>query len=354
MAYASVAAYNQGTTPGATSHVISMPAGIIAGNLLFVIFATDGDNTVTNWGGFTQLYSASNGTASSLHLAYKIAVGSDTLTITTSEKEEGSYVIFRIIDHGSATNPPEVSAGATGSDNSPNPDRITMLLSKDYMFIACEGSDHLDTVTAYPSTHGQNRYTQNGGAAGSCGVGVATREYTGTVDDPGVFTLAAGEEWVACTVAIYPVGEQFTASSSSVTQSSEDIGSIDGAVKQSIENFQSSQSNVAGSTEGLLSSQTSVSQSDEDMDMGNSTVRTSLEVLSSDVSSVMESIEGFQSGNSGVMGSVEAMVSCYSSVVESLETEGGGGDEKLLSGDVVGIPPGFHGGNIVAVRRRDD
>lgn len=59
MAFPQVANSNVGTTAADTTHVITLPANIVAGNLLMVFFATDGDNTITNWGGFTELFSLS-------------------------------------------------------------------------------------------------------------------------------------------------------------------------------------------------------------------------------------------------------------------------------------------------------
>jgi hypothetical protein len=84
MAFPVVADTNTSRTDSAT---VSLPPSISVGNLLLVFFATDGDNTITNWGGFTGIFSLSEGTAASLHVGYKIAVGSDTLTITTSSSD---------------------------------------------------------------------------------------------------------------------------------------------------------------------------------------------------------------------------------------------------------------------------
>jgi hypothetical protein len=64
-----------GTTAAGATHAITMPANISAGDLLMIFFSTDGDNTVTDWDGFTELFSVSNGTAACLHIGYKIAVG---------------------------------------------------------------------------------------------------------------------------------------------------------------------------------------------------------------------------------------------------------------------------------------
>ena len=61
MAFPVVAATsNSANSGGGTSHAVSLPAGIEAGNLLLVFFATDGDNTISNWGGFTEIFNKSD------------------------------------------------------------------------------------------------------------------------------------------------------------------------------------------------------------------------------------------------------------------------------------------------------
>ena len=49
MAFPQVGNTSQNSTAAAATHAITMPANIVAGNLLLLFFATDGDNTVTDW-----------------------------------------------------------------------------------------------------------------------------------------------------------------------------------------------------------------------------------------------------------------------------------------------------------------
>ncbi|GAF88570.1 unnamed protein product, partial [marine sediment metagenome] len=58
---------SQASTAAGATHAITLPDNIIAGQLLLIFFATDGDNTVTDWDGFNEIYSGSNGSAASLH-----------------------------------------------------------------------------------------------------------------------------------------------------------------------------------------------------------------------------------------------------------------------------------------------
>jgi len=206
MAFPQVADTNTSVGSG-TTHTVSLPANISVGNLLIVFVATDGNNTVTNWGGFTEIFSESNGTASSLHIAYKIAVGSDTCVVTTSESEESAHASYRITGH-STSQMPEASTGSFGTnDINPDPDELTPTGgAKDYLWIAAEGNDDDDTVASWPENFTGSNLEQVSGMPGGCNVGVGTRDLNASVLDPGTFTLDNAEQWVACTVAVYPVG----------------------------------------------------------------------------------------------------------------------------------------------------
>jgi hypothetical protein len=191
-----------GTTAKDTSHAITLPGNISAGNLLLVFFSTDGDNTITNWGGFTELFSQSNGTVASLHVGYKTAVGSDTLTITTSVSEPGAYACYRITGHNTSQMP-EVSTGATDASQYPNPDTLTPTGgAADFLWIAAHGHDHIDTVNIFPLPY--NNLSDQGSASGDCGLGVCSTEANQAALDPSSFSLSGSEQWVACTVAVHP------------------------------------------------------------------------------------------------------------------------------------------------------
>ena len=98
MAFPQVATSTTSTASG-TSHSVSLPAGIQADDLLMVFFATDGDISFSDLDDFTQLFSVNEGTACSLSVFYKIAVGEDTLTLVTNEDEDSSHVSVRITGH---------------------------------------------------------------------------------------------------------------------------------------------------------------------------------------------------------------------------------------------------------------
>lgn len=106
-----------------TSHVINLPSGITAGDLLLVWFCWDGNAaSVTTPSGWTAGTSTLTQTDRSI-LFYKTASGSEgsTVTITTSASESSSAVAFRISAWTSIT----ISESTNASSSLFNPPNVT-------------------------------------------------------------------------------------------------------------------------------------------------------------------------------------------------------------------------------------
>jgi len=197
---------NQNSTAAGATHAITMPSGISVGDLLLLFFATDGDNTVTDWDGFTQLGSESNGTAASFHIGWKIAVGSDTCTLTVSvTTEPAAHIVYRISGHDSGQ-APEISVVVEAADDMPDPDTLSPTGgAKDYLWIHACGHDHTDVITAWNANFTLSRIHESEGSNGGCGCGVSAMEDNTATKDPTYVTLTGSEQWVAWTVAVHPL-----------------------------------------------------------------------------------------------------------------------------------------------------
>lgn len=205
MTFPTVESTNSGTTAGAATHVINMPAGIQAGDLLLLFFGTDSSNSISNWDGFTELGSESNGTANFFAIGYKIAVGSDTCTLTvTDTNEPGAHVIYRISGHDSGQIP-ELSTVAEAATNTPNPTGVTPTGgAKDYLWILAAGWDRDRSISAWNANFTLNRlFESSGGSGGTC-VGVSARKENVDSKDPGSMTISSADTWIAWTVAVHP------------------------------------------------------------------------------------------------------------------------------------------------------
>lgn len=224
MAFPTVQTTNKNvtTTVDTTSHAITMPTGITAGDLLVIIFSVDGSPTCSiSSGGWTKIGQASNGSIVTGAVFAKIAAGSDTATVTTSAAEQSSHVTYRILtgggniwlnglaSNGSSTNsnPPAHFAGG-------NPGTTA-----DYLWIATRSGD--STVTGLAPANYTSPQTQAASGTSGASTNTAQRALTAQSEDPGTFTSTT-EQWVSWTLAIGPVIEPaftFSDLSSAVTHS---------------------------------------------------------------------------------------------------------------------------------------
>lgn len=215
-----VAAFNTSGDSGTTPSV-ALPAGISAGDLLFIFIATDGDNTVTNWNGFTMLGTESNGTANSFHVGYKKATGGEggSVTITLSVSEPSRHISYRITGMEDPTvQAPEISTVAEASSNSPNPTIVTPTGgAQDYLWIHADGWDRDRTVTGWESNFANDRLSSVGGGAGGCGCAVSTMPDNVASKDPGAITISNADTWIAWTIVVHPAGPSGTTYNINVT-----------------------------------------------------------------------------------------------------------------------------------------
>ncbi|MGY3406093.1 hypothetical protein ACVWZV_002206 [Bradyrhizobium sp. GM5.1] len=204
------------TAVDVTSHAITMPSGIIPGDLLIITFSVDGIPTCsisdTSW---TKLGQTSDGTnAVTQAIFWKISTtGSDTATVTTSASEQSTHVVLRIAGGGTPTGT-ATSGNSTNSD--PPSHSISVALDQQYLWVATRGGDAQVVATVAPSSYSN---LQTSAAAGASGASTNTAERlitAATSENPGTFTSAT-EQWVAYTIGVPPrttgifdVDQQFT------------------------------------------------------------------------------------------------------------------------------------------------
>jgi len=211
MTFPVVAATNHSVTASAsTSHTVNLPADIVAGNLLLIFFSCNSTPTVTFPEGWTEIFEEASSTYNTLAIAWRKADGEEgaSITVETSIAQQAAHISFRITGAADpTTRAPEVSAEAEGTGTAPDPASLTPTSgAKDYLWIAVEGNDDDDAITGYPTSYDDNQETYvSASGAGTCGIAIATRDLNASSADPGAFTLAATEEWVAATVAVHPI-----------------------------------------------------------------------------------------------------------------------------------------------------
>jgi prepilin-type N-terminal cleavage/methylation domain-containing protein len=208
-AFPNIVTQSTGRTPttDTTSHSITMPGGITAGDLLICIFSVDGAPTCTASSGWTILGQASNVAVVTQAIFYKVAAGGDTLTITTSAAEQSSHIVLRIAGAGSTI----TGTPANGSSTNSNPPSHNAGSSQKYLWVATRGGDSTTVPTAIPTNYSSGTHYAAAGTGGAS-TSTATRQYEIQTEDPGTWTVAT-EEWVCWTLAIPPVTTDTTSHS---------------------------------------------------------------------------------------------------------------------------------------------
>jgi hypothetical protein len=193
-----------------TSHAITLPSGIVAGELLFVVAHTDDLASASGMSasaGWTEVRDVANTNYHRLAAYSKIAEGSDSLTIMLSTSSERlNYICWRISGaravHASSTT-------QTGASTAHDPPGCTPGVgTKDFLWIAVAGElSATDTAyssfsSGYGNTNNMAALTRSGAAVhllGSC-----EKTTNGSSENPGAFTATTSSHYIAKTFAIEP------------------------------------------------------------------------------------------------------------------------------------------------------
>lgn len=207
MSFPQVAASNTSKQDSAvTSHTVDLPSGIVSGNLLLCLFATDGSNTLTWPEGWTEVFSEDYSGNVHISVAFRNADGSEgsTITVTSTASQGSAHVTFRISGHEPGSDP-EVSSGAQGTSTTPDPDSLTPSWgAEDTLWIAVEGTGNTNAVTGYPFDDNQHVVYA---MTDYCSLGVCSDELHEASVNPGTFTTTFTYEWLACTVGVRPLAK---------------------------------------------------------------------------------------------------------------------------------------------------
>jgi hypothetical protein len=188
----------------------NMPSGIVAGDTLLSLVAVDGsDETVTFTGGWTKLLDGATGSDGTvtLAIAYKKAVGSDTLSLTIGSIQQGSCRVIRIDGAKDPdTQAPEIGAITTGASATPNVGLITPTGgANDYKFYAVCAHDRNRTFTSAPTNHQANDATLSSGGSNGAQISWGDHDVNSATDDPDNFTYTAQDGFATVVVVVHPL-----------------------------------------------------------------------------------------------------------------------------------------------------
>lgn len=173
----------------ATTHNVTMPAIVDAGDLLICFFSNDSDDTVTTPSGWTQMYSILNADGDGRGSGYKkVASGSEdgtTVNFVTSGSEQGAAQVFRITNWGGSLT--HVVAGTPSTANNPPALTSGFGVVPTLWIVAIHTADG-DDVSAPPTNYTNLLSSISDLTVFGAQVYTARRELTAASEDPGGFT----------------------------------------------------------------------------------------------------------------------------------------------------------------------
>jgi hypothetical protein len=187
-----------------SSQALTMPASIVAGNLLLA-HAFNNPGGTPSISGWTQVGTFQAGSSLNYTVFAKTAVGGDTATITYGANAGGGTIVYQISNwSGSIAD----VASAFSSNAAPgNPPSLDMGSSRDHLWFAGTAGS-LVAPTAAPAN-----YTDLSTGGASTLFGTAYRSLTAASEDPGAFTGGAGTV-ITGTTAVPPAAALTTTSAS--------------------------------------------------------------------------------------------------------------------------------------------
>jgi len=194
------------TGPGAsTLHPITLPTGIVPGEMLVVVFSSRfvTEASIQSGTGWTKLGqddidpNASSNTTGAIF--YKIASGNDALTIATiGNNVMTSHISYRI--QGARR---IYGVSATGNSNAPNPPEYSSVDgARDYLWIATMHIRGKVEATSAPSGFDDLTVKEHTGGANGASTATAHRFANVASLDPTSFAASGTTGWVSFTLAL--------------------------------------------------------------------------------------------------------------------------------------------------------
>lgn len=216
--YIGTNAKTSGTMSSTTGINVTLPSGISAGEVIMVVATIDGTVNPVDPAVFRRLGWTTFGGASLL-IGY---VDSDDILpsppATINFKSNGTtvntvWITFRVANtEDPDISPPEISSNLTYSSGTPDPPAVTPSGgSKDYLAVTVthiNRSTTQVTINAYPSGYVNTDFLDFGSGTSGVMVGMGTRTFSGTTEDPGPWTLSTVPtvpSGSVQTIALYPL-----------------------------------------------------------------------------------------------------------------------------------------------------
>lgn len=205
--YPNIMACRTSRTTGSvvSSHVVDMPAGIVAGEMLLVFIATT--LTLTAPAGWNTLWAPFNDGSNRWTAAYyRIATGSEAATYTWTTATTTRIVahVYRVNGNHASAAPEAAASPVTGSSATPNPPSLTPSWgsAKTLWFNCVHKPVSFDSMCNPPIEYTHGCTAMDEGNATKV-LGVAARRNEAASEDPTTWLTPSGA-WIANTFAVRP------------------------------------------------------------------------------------------------------------------------------------------------------
>jgi hypothetical protein len=219
MAFPAVRSISTGSGSSSSGGMsITLPSGYQTGDLLIVCAGFDGtigdtpavEGVIESGTGWTKRLDL-NAEANQFTIYEKVADGTDSLSVglvNNSVTEAGNYIAVAItgFDTGTARafvgqRHLDVGGGSTSATPT-TPSHTPAFGAEDALWIAtCSWDNASRTLSSYPTNYPDNR-TQFGSLSSSVGTALATRDLNTTTESAQTFTISAGDQWAAVSIAV--------------------------------------------------------------------------------------------------------------------------------------------------------
>ena len=191
------------TTANLTSHQLSIPAEVVAGDRVFAIFCLHGANGGAAPSGWTQLFVRTIPTNQSrVGLFYRDVQAGDPSVVTWSSSTACNSAQLGFAIKAGSFNPAApvfIESVATGS-SAALPAATDPLGSAKQMAVALIGVNNAPFISAYPLPENNIAHSTAGSPYEE--VAMCTALFEGASYAPGAFTLVTSQGWVTCTLLV--------------------------------------------------------------------------------------------------------------------------------------------------------
>lgn len=197
-----------GTSMGA-SNAVTLPSGVVTGNLLLAIATNDNPSTTdistpsSDWVRIHHQVQGSN--IVKMAVFAKVATGSDSFAVSGAAQDY-TVSIHRIQDHAVVDPLFDilVASFASTSNGNVNPPNLNLIAARHWLILAAAGVDATtgNTITGVPSTYTQIGSTLTSASSTSSVLqAVAQKNVNATSEDPGTFTNTS-RPYIGITIGI--------------------------------------------------------------------------------------------------------------------------------------------------------